>query len=127
MKYTSLDERRLVDEPMYYKKKITHNLMNKTVKLFVLMPMKNEHCVMCQALTNNRLIDGSHDHDLYRCLTQFLILEYIKCSKGRDSINDAHVKTYIDNKWLRLGPKLMDEFREMGILSLGETIPIRYR
>lgn len=121
MKYNPLNS------PMYYRQRITHELVNKTIKLFVLMPMKDEHCVMCQALTNNRLIDGSHDHNLYKCLTQFLILEYIKSSKGSDSINDAHVKTYVDQKWLRLGPKLTHEFREMGVPTLGNEIPIRYR
>ena len=121
MKYNAFDS------TIYYKKKVTPDLVKRTIKLFVLMPMKDEHCVMCQALKNNRLLDNHQDHSLYKCLTQFMILEYIKCKKGTDKVNDAHVKTYVDQKWLRLGPKLMREFRDMGVRTLGNTIPIRYR
>ena len=66
-------------------------------------------------------------HSLYYCLSQFMILEYIRHSRSRD-VNDSwsHCRTYLHYKWLRLGPKLTERIRNMGLDKENE-IPAQYR
>ena len=123
------------EDPWYYKKRIDPAMVKKTIKIFVLLPLKDcplgepekGHCIMCKSLESVKDDEHSVKHNLYKCLSQFMILEYITVKRGSHKVNDHHVKMYVDQKWLRLGPKIMEEFNDMGIPSYGESIPMRYR
>ena len=116
--------------PQFYRKQITNGLIKQTMKVFVLLPMKKtpHECELCQSLNSNILIKHKVDHDLYHCLNKFLILEYIKITE-----DDKNLIRYLDRKWSKIGPKLIQEFKRMDSDSCGEcsqqrdSIPIRYR
>tara|TARA_B100000029_G_scaffold438663_1_gene454706 strand:+ start:2628 stop:2996 length:369 start_codon:yes stop_codon:yes gene_type:complete len=117
-------------KPQYYRKHITKNLVKKTMKVFVLLPMKKtpHECELCKSFNSNVLIKHTVDHDLYHCLTKFMILEYIQITE-----DDKNLGRYLERKWSKLGPKLTQEFKRMDSDSCGEctqqreSIPICYR